>query len=377
MTDHAPTSTPRSGDGEVGRFAFVLHPLRTADFARRYPLLRRLPDRVVEGAFRPVSPRLVSHITGIRSATGARAEGWFIGLPLTPRMLLTSPLDFVYRRLIRCGRIAEAQGAGIMGLGAFTKIVGDRGITVANNLRIAVTTGNSYTAATAVEGALLAAQRMGIEPANVTAAVIGATGSIGAVTSQMLARSIGRLVLVARTRDALEALRARLQPVSRADIVVETDVKAAVRAADVVLTVSSATDVLIEPDDLRAGAVVCDVARPRNVSRVVYEQRNDVLVIDGGVIEVPGEVDFGFDFGLPPRMSEACVAETILLALERRYENFTLGKEITVTQVEEISALARKHGFRLSGFRRFERAISEAEVDRIRRAARLGRFARV
>src|SRR5713226_9466061 len=130
MTDHAPTSTPRSGDGEVGRFAFVLHPLRTADFARRYPLLRRLPDRVVEGAFRPVSPRLVSHITGIRSATGARAEGWFIGLPLTPRMLLTSPLDFVYRRLIRCGRIAEAQGAGIMGLGAFTKIVGDRGITV-------------------------------------------------------------------------------------------------------------------------------------------------------------------------------------------------------------------------------------------------------
>ncbi len=377
MTDHFPTSTPRSGDGEIGRFAFVLHPLRTADFARRYPLLRRLPDRVVEGAFRPVSPRLVSHITGIRSASGAQAEGWFIGLPLTPRMLLTSPLDFVYRRLIRCGRIAEAQGAGIMGLGAFTKIVGDRGITVANNLRIAVTTGNSYTAATAVEGALLAAQRMGIEPANVTAAVIGATGSIGAVTSQMLARSIGRLVLVARTRDALEALRARLQPVSPADIVVETDVKAAVRAADVVLTVSSATDVLIEPDDLRAGAVVCDVARPRNVSRLVYEQRNDVLVIDGGVIEIPGEVDFGFDFGFPPRMSEACVAETILLALERRYENFTLGKEITVTQVEEISALARKHGFRLSGFRRFERVISDAEVDRIHRAARLGRFARV
>jgi len=377
MTDHAPTSTPRSGDGEVGRFAFVLHPLRTADFARRYPLLRRLPDRVVERAFRPVSPRLVSHITGIRSATGARAEGWFIGLPLTPRMLLTSPLDFVYRRLIRCGRIAEAQGAGIVGLGAFSKIVGDRGITVAKNLRIAVTTGNSYTAATAVEGALLAAQRMGIEPANITAAVIGATGSIGAVTSQMLARSVGRLALVARTREPLEALRARLQPGARADIVVETDVKAAVRAADVVLTVSSATDVLIEPDDLRPGAVVCDVARPRNVSRLVYEQRNDVLVIDGGVIEVPGAVDFGFDFGFPPRMSEACVAETILLALEHRYENFTLGKEITVTQVETISALARKHGFHLSGFRRFERAISDAEVDRIRQAARRGRLARV
>jgi len=245
-----------------------------------------------------------------------------------------------------------------------------------NNLRIAVTTGNSYTAATAVEGALLAAQRMGIEPANATAAVIGATGSIGAVCSQILARSVGRLVLVARTREALEALQARLRSAGRADVRVESDVKVAVRVAEVVLTVSSATDVLIEPEDLRSGAVVCDVARPRNVSRRVYERRNDVLVIDGGVIEIPGEVDFGFDFGFPPRMTEACVAETILLALERRYENFTLGRDITLAQVEEIAALARRHGFRLSGFRRFERAIGEDEVARIRQAARPGRFAR-
>lgn len=363
--------------GDIGRFAFVLHPLRISDFARKYPVTRRLPERFVEAAFLRIPPRLVSHITGIRSATGARAEGWFIGLPLTPRTLMESPLEFVYRRLIQCGRIAEAHGAGIVGLGAFTKIVGDRGLTVANNLRIAVTTGNSYTAATAVDGALLAAQRMGIEPANATAAVIGATGSIGAVCSQMLARTVGRLVLVARTREALDALQARLRSAGpstslgagRAEVVVETDVKAAVRAAQVVLTVSSATDVLIQPEDLRPGAVVCDVARPRNVSRLVYERRNDVLVIDGGVIEVPGNVDFGFDFGFPPRMCEACVAETILLALEHRYERFTLGKDIDLARVEEIAALARTHGFRLSGFRRFERAIGDDEVERIRQRA--------
>ena len=370
---------------DPGKFAFIIHPLRIADFARRYPITRKLPERLVELTFRPVPPRLLSHITGIRSATGARAEGWFIGLPLTPRTLLDSPLDFVYRRLIQCGRLAESLGAGVVGLGAFTKIVGDRGLTVASHLRIAVTTGNSYTAATAVEGALLAAQRMGLEPANITAAVIGATGSIGAVCSQILARSVGRLVLVARTREALEALQARLVPAGpamtlgarRAEIAVETDVKAAVRTAEVILTVSSATDVLIEPEDLRPGAVVCDVARPRNVSRLVYERRDDVLVIDGGVIEIPGEVDFGFDFGFPPRTTEACVAETILLALERRYENFTLGRDITLSQVEEIAALARRHGFRLSGFRRFERAIGDDEVERIRRAARPVRVAQV
>jgi hypothetical protein len=62
------------------------------------------------------------------------------------------------------------------------------------------------------------------------------------------------------------------------------------------------------------------------------------------------------------------MAETIILALEGRYENFTLGPTITLAQVEEIAALARKHGFRLSGFRRFERVITEEEVERIRAA---------
>jgi fatty aldehyde-generating acyl-ACP reductase len=357
-------------DQDLGTFAFLIHPLKIDDFARKYSFTRRLPSALVEQAFKWIPPRLVSHITGIRSASGARAEGWFIGLPLTPRTLMESPLAFVYRRLIQAGRLAEKQGARIFGLGAFTKIVGDRGVTLAENLNIAVTTGNSYTAATAIEGALLAADRMDILPMNATAAIIGATGSIGTVCSEMLARSVGRLILVARNRESLESLAHRLRTVGRGQAEVETDVQEAIRRAEIILTVSSATDVLIEPEDLRPGAIVCDVARPRNVSRQVYERRNDVLVMDGGVIEVPGNPDFGFDFGLPPRMVEACMAETIILALEGRYENFTLGKDLSLSKVEEISGLARKHGFRLSGFRRFERAITDEEVERIKTAAR-------
>lgn len=353
-----------------GTFAIVVHPLRISDFARKFPLTKRFPERWVEWAGRWVPPLRVSHITGIRSTTGARAEGWFIGLPLSTKMLLTSELPFVYHRLIQSGRLAEKLGARILGLTAFTKIVGDRGVTVARNLKIPVTTGNSYTAATAVEGALRAAERMGIDPRAARAVVIGATGSIGTACSAMLTRSVAQLTVVARTRGPLEALAADLHARGSADVTVETDVKTAVREADLILTVSSATDVLIEPEDLRPGAVICDVARPRNVSQLIYDRRKDVLVIDGGVIAVPGEVDFGLDFGMPPRMCEACMAETILLALEGRYENFTLGKDIGLSKVEEIAGLARKHGFRLAGFRRFERAITDEEVERIRRAAR-------
>jgi len=354
----------------IGRFGLIIHPQSIADYTKRFAFTRLLPGAFVEWAFRAVPPFEASHITGIVSATGARAEGWFVALPWTPRVLLSTPPEITYRALIRAGRIAERLGAGVVGLAAFTKVVGDRGVSVARALEIGLTTGNSLTAATAVEGALLAAARMGLDAREARVAVIGATGSIGAACSQLLAPSVHELVLVARTRDRLERLAERLREGSPAPrISVTSDVRAAVAGADIVLTVSSAIDVLVEPEDLRAGAVVCDVARPRNVSRLVYERRRDVLVIDGGVIDVPGPVDFGLDFGFPPGSCEACMAETILLALEHRYEDYTVGAEVELAKVGAIHALMRKHGFRLSGLRRFERRISETEVEEIRRAA--------
>ena len=65
-------------------------------------------------------------------------------------------------------------------------------------------------------------------------------------------------------------------------------------------------------------------------------------------------------------MAYACMAETMILALEKRYENFTLGRDLTVKQVETIERLAKKHGFKLAGFRSFESARTMAEVENIK-----------
>ena len=137
------------------------------------------------------------------------------------------------------------------------------------------------------------------------------------------------------------------------------------------LTVTSALDFIIAPSDLKPGAVICDVARPRNVSREVSQKRNDVLVIEGGVISLPGNVNFNFDFGFPKNTSYACMAETMILALDGRYENFSLGRHLQLDHVETISHLADKHGFKLAGFRNFERAITKAHILEVKRNAEL------
>jgi len=37
-----------------------------------------------------------------------------------------------------------------------------------------------------------------------------------------------------------------------------------------------------------------------------------------------------------------------VLAMEGRYESYSLGKQVRIEQVHEVAELARRHGFRLS-----------------------------
>ena len=96
---------------------------------------------------------------------------------------------------------------------------------------------------------------------------------------------------------------------------------------------------------------------------MAYNQR----LISGTILDKPGE----FSFGFPPGMAYACMSETMMLALDHRYENFTLGKEVSVEQADETVLMAAKHGFKLAGFRSFEKAVSDADIAGIRAAAGL------
>lgn len=357
-------------------FAFIIHPIDPKrDVSRKFP---RLGKYLTVGQINFLStffpPVYISEITGVRSAaTGKEIKGWFVACPYTPQRMLELPAPVVYRKIVQTGRLAEKFGARLLGLGAFTSVVGDGGLTIASRLSIPVTTGDSYTVAVAVEAVREAARQLRLPLPASTAAVVGATGAIGAVAAELIAREVGRLWLIGRPgrAAALEAVRERIMARAPADVRVGTDL-AGLAQADLILTVTSAVEAVIEPEHLKPGAVVCDVARPRDVSARVAAVRDDVLVIDGGMVAVPGDVDFHFNFGFPPGMAYACMAETMALALEGRWESYTLGKELTVTQVDTIAAIAGRHGFRLGGFRSFEKPVRAEQVQRVAAARAAG-----
>ncbi|MDD4335689.1 MAG: shikimate dehydrogenase [Desulfotomaculaceae bacterium] len=334
---------------------------------RKFPLAKGMPQILLDRVTRLLPPLKVSEITGVRSSYN-ECCGEFIGCTLNSRQLLEMPEKKVIEKISAYVRLATKNGAKIVGLGALTSVVGDAGITVANNTDIPVTTGNSYTIYTALEGVKYAAKKMGIGFNKAKIVILGATGSIGSVCAQLVARENKDLTLIARRKPELGKLRAKIMYDTGVAVKISND-GGALQEADIIIAVSASLDYQIHPADIKPGAVICDVARPRDVSPAVAKERDDVLVMEGGVVDVPGEPQFNFDFGFPSGKCYACMAETMILALEKQYESYSLGRDITIDKVLAIGELSKKHGFKLAGLRSFERSLTEEKIAAIKKAA--------
>jgi predicted amino acid dehydrogenase len=308
---------------------------------------------------------------------GRETEGWFVAAPLLPQQLVDFPRDEVYMRVVRAIEIGADLGAQVAGLGAFTGVVGDAGVTINARSPIPVTTGNSLTIAAGVESLFRGAAEMEIDPAASTAAVIGATGSIGSACVQLIAPKVGSIILVARNETRLRKFHEAIADKLPCPSEHTTDIASAVRRSRLILTATTSTQDIIEPEDLQTGAVICELSLPHDVGRRVAQQRPDVLVVEGGNMLVPGNPRFArvrepgteFDLNLPPRTALACMSETMILALEGRFEPYTLGRGIRLEKVIEIEEMARRCGFTLADMRAFDAAITPEKLVATRAAA--------
>ncbi|MBI3722618.1 aminotransferase class III-fold pyridoxal phosphate-dependent enzyme [bacterium] len=158
----------------------------------------------------------------------------------------------------------------------------------------------------------------------------------------------------------------------RAPLELAPSLSLVVREADVIVSATSAATPLIFPDDLKPGAIVCDVAKPADVCRTVRDARRDVLVFDGGLVRYPEPIAFGQNIGYEPGINLACLTETIVLALEGvREGRFGIGLASgLLDEVPRIHAAARKHGFSVGELRADGRILTRASLDAIAEAAR-------
>jgi len=410
----------RGGDPvKEGRFAFLVHLINEKSYAEFDESLERYSDSELTdlaGRWNGIMEPSVIGSARIKSAAGVEAYGEFIALQRTAKQLQDLPEAEAVAELKMAVDVAQRNGAQIIGLGGYTSVVCQGG-RLLTNAGVPLTTGNSFTTLSAIDAVGEASKKLMLSLERATVSVIGAGGSIGSAATRLLASQVGELILVGNPRKVqntkfrlalvisqmvqrLKKIEAENAPLgllaasllNRVDcpkagasdaefvdfatklmnenglvtpIRWTVDCDAACAASDVIVTATSSTEALIRPEILKPGAIICDVSRPANVSEEITLLRPDVLVIDGGVIAVPGRPDLGWSFGYPQGLAYACMCETMMLALERRYEHISLGSDLNDETLDLFRKLSTKHGFKIAEMRQFGKQIGAESWDRL------------
>ncbi len=370
--------------------------------------------RFMEWECRAAEPGVVCHLPAIRSLNGSIAEGWLIGVPYGGREIMGTHREEAVEAIRKAVDIGRDLGAGIIGLGALTSVVTRGGRSVLGR-GVAITSGNSFTTLMAMEALAAGASKMKINLEQARGAVVGATGSIGRACAVMLSEQIASITLlgnpahVKSSQNRLNSLVADLlswawqrcqqgsrsglaawldsalksgarvcstltgdiknrltlgQPVSykmlqewcdslgqRCPLHLSLDTDSTLPDCQLVVAASNSPEYLIFPHHLRPGAVVCDGARPADGAPDTISARSDVLILEGGLVQLPDQVSFGSNLGYRDGVTLACLSETMLLALEGDYQDYSIGNNLSLSTITYLRDLAAKHGFGLAGLK--------------------------
>lgn len=318
--------------------------------ALRGPDRSPIPDDEVRDILPWIPPRAVCHIEA-RSVLGTRAHGLYIDSFIPPDHLDAS---FLRDNLVRVrGAAASAinTGAKIVSLGGFSSILiegnfdqlPEKGGTV-------FTTGNTLTVAFIIQGIKKMCTMEGRDLRTATLLIVGATGDVGSGCARCMAPLVRRTLLHARNSERLHTLAIELRrDGARVDIAM--DLEHLPVQADVVICAASLASPSLLVAGISPGSIVCDAGYPKNLSPGTGGAR----VFFGGLGQVAAGMTCEPDvhrvlYRHPfPHVLHGCLLEGLALALERRFEPFSQGRGyITQRRVQEIEAIAARHGIHLA-----------------------------
>ena len=260
----------------------------------------------------------------------------------------------------------------------------DGGLALQTPPGVTLTSGNSFTAWVAMRAVEAVCASRGFALATSRVAVVGAAGAIGHALTLLCSERIGQMILIGNPRAgeaSIGNLRAVVQDCERhvtslsgkkgkfptgilaqrlirresagqmagsdpdPAMIVTVDLDQYLPTADIIFTATSAVLPFISSRHLRKDAIVCDVSRPFNIASDLAQERPDLAIVLGGLVQAPKNSLLGLlEERDRPNILMACAAETIVLALSRYRSNHLCGR-LDLATIEEMARLAGRMGF--------------------------------
>lgn len=298
-------------------FVFLVHSRDRTDLPRKFPILKYLPNSIFDWLTMSLPPLVVSKVTGLASKTGKPLMGVVIGIPMTARQLLEHR-NKALKRILQSVNLAKKKGAKYIALGAMTASLSKGGKDIIERIKdVYVTTGRTYTVKNITEYIEDLIKRFSIDRGAVRIGIVGAAGGIGSGVAMSLAKKgYKRLFLIDLERKLIHLKRhIGVLEKDAAGLNIEISHKVStIVNCDIIVAATSSPEIVIESYDVSPGTIIINDAQPSDVSPEIIKNRNDVLVIEGGVLRTR-DINCHFDFGLAHRNDIfSCLAEALILA---------------------------------------------------------------
>ena len=350
------------------KFGFLVHPRGLTDFLRKFPYLRFLPTSVLNFLTKRLPPVVVSKITGLLDKEGRAIEGYIIAITMTARQMVEDRARALMQ-IKRAVRFAQKKGIGLIGFGALTSSFSKGGLDLVDEVnKIGITTGRAYTVKTVTDYAKKYITECYQNKNQVRVAIVGAGGSIGSGCAKVLAEWGIQKFLFIDLEKRLTTLTAHIEHLRGnhhgIDIAISHKIKD-IATSNIIIAATNSPEVLIKADDVMSGAIIINDAQPSDIAPEVLE-RDDVLVIEGGVISTPG-IRCNFNLGLAGREETfSCLGEVLILAHNNHFENFALG-ELDMNLIHQIETMSKNLNIGIGRPQNDKGYISEDKIDRVKK----------
>ncbi len=388
------TKTVIPNISNISKVACIAHFMDDLDLVRWDPYLAPLSGEACRAILEKTQGLLepfLFHKQHIKSGTGDIVELNLVGIPYTAEQIIQQVRGGQAKEMLAVMTAAYDYaielGASQVGFTGYSSIATNNCTAIFPD-GAGLTSGNSLTAALALDALHEVMDEVNIVAQNSTLAVVGGAGNIGRILAEIEAEHFSKLILVGRqgSERRLKKLATRIyehafERLLAADSVsgiaktleeycllnnlhfesateaseyflkhdigiikISTDMQD-LQKAQAIITATNTPDALIYPEHLPSeSTIICDVSVPVDVAKEVLDMKH-VTVINGGRVTLPLQQALDVE-AMPLQNGElyACIAETLLLGFEGVKDSFSYGA-LEKAKVKKIRRLSREHGF--------------------------------
>lgn len=349
-------------------FAFLVHSRGQKDIYRKFPFFKYFPTWFVLWFMKSLWPITLSRVTGLKSIVdNTEVQGYVIGITMTAKQMMQDK-EKALQKIRQAVHVARGKGVQIVGLGGLTSSLSGGGTKLVD-IDINITTGHAYTAYNVTKNVLRITELFEIPKEKLKIAVVGAAGSIGSISAEILARAGYQhivLIDIPRKRESIEKLAETMRSLYHTPQVVLADSVGQIKGCDIVVTATNTPEALVTVDMVHDGMVIIDDAQPSDIHPDVLKLPS-VLVLEAGVVHTPG-VQSNFNYGLKNRTDNFCCMAELLILASHLWDNHYVISRATLAHVDEISAWGETLGFTVASFQNFLESITQEKLDHVKKA---------